>query len=75
MKSSFQNIGNTDKVVRLTIGIIFILIALLIPLTLWRWIFGVLGGILVITSVIRYCPIYSIFKFTTLENKNEKREN
>ncbi|HFD04715.1 MAG TPA: DUF2892 domain-containing protein [Firmicutes bacterium] len=75
MKNSFHNIGSADKVIRLTIGIIFILIALLLPLTLWRWIFGVLGAILVITSLIRYCPIYSIFKFTTLDNKNENREN
>ncbi len=75
MKYMQKNIGNTDKIVRITIGIIFIIIALLLPLPLWKWIFGVIGGILVLTSIIRFCPLYTLFKFDTLENKNEKGEN
>jgi uncharacterized membrane protein YkgB len=74
MKHPSPNVGNNDKMVRLTIGIIFVMIALLIPLILWKWIFGLLGGILLITSITRQCLIYRIFHINTYKGDLENKE-
>ncbi|MCK4544575.1 DUF2892 domain-containing protein [candidate division WOR-3 bacterium] len=74
MKHPSPNVGNSDKMVRLTIGIIFVMIALLIPLILWKWIFGLLGGILLITSITRQCLIYRIFHINTYKGDLENKE-
>ena len=75
MKYMHKNIGDTDKIVRLTVGIIFIIIALLIPLILWKWIFGIIGGILFVTSIVRFCPLYVLVKFDTTGKRDRKGES
>lgn len=49
-----KNIGKTDMVVRLVLGIIFVLF-----FTFWL---KVVGVILLVTALVGYCPLYSLFK-------------
>lgn len=61
-----QNIGNTDRIVR-------IVLAVLLTVGAWMAGFGSLGGILLlvlalamlVTSAIGFCPLYAPFSFST----------
>lgn len=61
-----QNIGNTDRIVR-------IVLAVLLTVGAWMAGFGSLGGILLlvlalamlVTSAIGFCPLYAPFSFGT----------
>ena len=61
-----QNIGGTDRIVR-------IVIAALLALGAWMAGFGTVGGmillilaaVMLITSAIGFCPLYAPFKFST----------
>ena len=52
-----NNIGSTDRLVRIVIGIGFLLIAFEGPRTAW----GYLGLIPLITGLFGYCPLYRAF--------------
>ena len=51
------NIGSTDRLVRVIIGIGLLLIALEGPRTAW----GYLGLVPLMTGVFGYCPLYRAF--------------
>lgn len=65
-----RNIGKTDKIIRLSIASIILILYILklIPDTV-AIILGVVSLILVLTSTIHFCPIYALFKINT--NKKE----
>lgn len=63
-----RNIGRTDRIIRLVIGI---------PLTLWgiyekNW-WAVLGIILIVTAIFAHCSVYSWFKIITRKNKKQPK--
>jgi Protein of unknown function (DUF2892) len=51
-----ENLGNTDKIVRIFLGLIIVLLG--VKYGSW-W--GALGMIFPITAVINWCPIYAFF--------------
>ncbi|MBN2199612.1 MAG: DUF2892 domain-containing protein [Candidatus Aminicenantes bacterium] len=61
------NMGKTDRLIR-TIS------AVVIAVLIWTeilhgtlaWIFGALGVVFLVTSLIRFCPLYVPFKFSTI---------
>ena len=57
-----KNIGSTDKMIRLIVGGLFLLIAILFKGGI---ILGLLGVILLATALMGTCPLYIPFKFTT----------
>jgi hypothetical protein len=60
------NMGNTDKVVRIMAAIIFAALYFTGTVTgTLGVILLVLGGIFVATSLISFCPLYSIFGLST----------
>ncbi|MGB4415204.1 MAG: DUF2892 domain-containing protein [Paludibacter sp.] len=66
------NIGSTDKLTRLGLAIVLIVLFYLETLT------GILGIIalvvaliLTITSLINFCPLYSLFKINTAKKKEK----
>jgi hypothetical protein len=60
------NMGNTDKVVRIMAAIIFASLYFTGTVTgTLGVILLVLGGIFVATSLISFCPLYSIFGLST----------
>jgi hypothetical protein len=54
------NIGQTDKIIRIVIGLAIIL-AGIITQSWW----GVIGVVPLLTSFIGFCPLYTVFRIST----------
>lgn len=58
-----QNVGKVDRWIRVIIGVI--LLSLIVFLSGGvRWI-GLIGLIPLLTGIVGYCPLYSLFKIKT----------
>ena len=60
------NVGTPDRILRLVAGVILILLPLFTSYSLWESklaAFGlpVVGAVLVVTAVFRFCPLYRLF--------------
>lgn len=64
-----KNIGSTDKVLRLIIGILIIVIGLVTK----SW-WGLIGLIPIATALIGWCPLYVPFGITTCKTKSEEQK-
>mgnify|MGYP000421616091 CR=1 FL=1 len=64
-----MNVGLTDALIRLIVGWVFIHLTPVLKVKtgkVLRWILIILGAILVLTAVTRYCGLYTILKINTL---------
>jgi hypothetical protein len=61
-----KNIGSTDKIIRLILGIVVLSLYFWGPQTAW----GLIGIIPILTALVGYCPIYRLFKLSTLKKKS-----
>ena len=59
------NVGNTDRIVRIILGLVILSLAFVGPRTPW----GYLGLVLIITGIIRWCPAYLPFGFSSARKK------
>jgi len=59
------NIGKTDRLIRLIIGIVIIAFGIII--NSWIWMFGIIPLITVFT---KNCLLYTIFKIDTTKSKS-----
>ncbi len=66
-----RNVGNIDSWIRLIIGAILFGFGLTASSIRggFKWILIIIGGILVLTSLFNYCPIYTIFKISTYKKQ------
>lgn len=55
------NMGSVDKAIRLIVGLFLISLIFWGPKTYW----GLVGIILILTSVVSFCPLYAPFKIST----------
>ena len=55
------NIGKLDRAIRLLLGVILTSLVFFGPQTPWGWI----GLIPLVTSVLCFCPIYSVLELNT----------
>ena len=55
------NIGNADRSIRIILGLVILSLAFIGPKTPW----GFLGLILIVTGLIRWCPAYLPFGFSS----------
>ncbi len=64
-----KNVGNTDKLIRLIIAVILFVLVYTGKITnsTTEYVFLVVALIAAITSLLNYCPIYSILKINTLK--------
>ncbi|AVR44576.1 DUF2892 domain-containing protein [Christiangramia fulva] len=70
-----KNMGRTDKIVRLIIAAaLLILYATEVVEGTWGIIFLILAGILVLTSLVSFCPLYAPFHLHTNRNKNKQEK-
>lgn len=62
-----KNVGKFDRVLRVIIGLALILLALYFSATIgfWKWVLIIIGLILIIVGIIRYCPLYPLLKVNT----------
>ncbi|MEQ8824656.1 MAG: DUF2892 domain-containing protein [Filomicrobium sp.] len=67
------NVGNTDRMLRFVVGAILIALPLLMPaLELWSnslFYYGafVVGGMMILTATVRFCPAYLPLGLSTCE--------
>ena len=64
------NVGSIDRVLRFLLGAVLILLPMVTTLELWanpvaRFGVPVVGAVLVITALVRFCPLYRIFGLRT----------
>ena len=67
-----KNVGSTDRLVRLTAGVILLIIAVpslagmaFIGLGGWAWLIGLVGLVLVATALMNFCPAYTLIGVNT----------
>jgi hypothetical protein len=61
------NIGRTEQIVRIVIGVSAVLLGLYYK----SW-WGVVGIVLIITGLIRYCPLSDVLGISTCDVKNKQ---
>ncbi|HZS63922.1 MAG TPA: DUF2892 domain-containing protein [Xanthobacteraceae bacterium] len=61
-----RNIGTTERVIRVVIGLVLIAFAMHwgFPDTSWNWI-GWIGVVPIVTAVVGFCPLYSLLGIST----------
>lgn len=64
------NVGNTDRLLRLLIGVALVAAPFLIESEIWasaliRWGVPLVGLVLVATALFRFCPLYRIIGANT----------
>ncbi|RLD83795.1 MAG: DUF2892 domain-containing protein [Bacteroidetes bacterium] len=65
-----KNVGSIDKVVRLIIAVIAVYVAYKgIVASPWDYVLYAVAGIMVITSLMGSCPLFSIFGINTCKVK------
>jgi hypothetical protein len=62
------NVGATDKTIRIVIGVVFIILAVLTK----SWWLVIIGLIPLITGLIGYCPLYTLLGISTCKVKTDK---
>jgi hypothetical protein len=60
-----KNMGNTDRWIRIIIGISFVLWAIFVATGVWAGALYATGAILIITSLVGTCPLYMPFGIST----------
>jgi len=61
------NVGATDKTIRIVIGVVFIILAVLSK----SWWLVIIGLLPLITGLIGYCPLYTLLGISTCKTKTE----
>ena len=59
-----QNVGGIDRVLRIAVGLLLIILAATGTVGPWGW----LGVIPLFTGVLRYCPLYALLGINTYRN-------
>jgi hypothetical protein len=64
--SKWINEAPWDRIVRVVVGIILVVLALAGVVTgALAWVFGIVGAVLAITGAAGFCPIYAVLKLST----------
>ncbi len=68
-----KNVGNGDRFLRILIGIIALLLVIggVVEGTL-MWVFLVVGVLMVLTSSMQFCPLYTLLGINTCKVKPKK---
>lgn len=61
-----RNVGGTDKMLRIVVGLALISLVFIGPQSLW----GLLGIIPLATGLINFCPVYTLLGISTAEKKD-----
>lgn len=70
-----KNMGIVDRVARLVVAVLIVILYLSNVLTgTLGIILIVLAAIFVVTSLIGYCPLYTVFKCDTLSPKEKEKK-
>lgn len=64
------NVGTPDRIARIVVGAALILLPFLSGLALfanpvWLWASVIVGAVLIVTALVRFCPLYAILGLST----------
>jgi len=64
------NVGSPDRIARTVIGAVLLALPLLSGLALfanplWFWTSIIVGAVLIVTALVRFCPLYAILGLST----------
>lgn len=64
------NVGTPDRIARIVIGALLILMPFVSGLLLftnpvWLWASIVVGAVLIVTALVRFCPLYAVLGLST----------
>ncbi|RDW12161.1 YgaP family membrane protein [Paracoccus thiocyanatus] len=60
------NIGTAERALRLVLGVVLVLLPFLAGLsTLWTWVSVIVGLVLVVTGLVRFCPVWAMLGIRT----------
>jgi hypothetical protein len=62
-----RNMGNLDRIIRAIAGVILLTLGIMYLGLWWGILMLVIGLILLITAIIGICPLYMLFKWSTLK--------
>lgn len=60
-----KNVGSTDRIIRLVVGALLVVLALTGTIGAWGW----LGLIFIVTAFLNFCPLYRILGKSTCKMK------
>ena len=60
-----QNVGSIDRVIRIVVGLVLIVLGFFFLGGTWGIIGAIIGLILLVTGLVGWCPLYWPFKFST----------
>lgn len=67
-----KNMGSFDKILRIIIALVFIVLAITGQISgTWETVLIIVAAILLLTSMIGFCPLYLPFKISTCSKKKE----
>ena len=64
------NVGTPDRIARIAVGAVLVLLPFVSGLALfanplWLWSSVVVGAVLILTALVRFCPLYAILGLST----------
>lgn len=70
------NVGTPDRIARLIIGVLLLVAPFVTGWALfanpvWTWVFVIVGLVLAVTGLVRFCPAYAIFNLSTSRTKHK----
>ena len=65
-----NNIGKIDKVIRISLAVLGLL-AVYKSVETISFVYWIIGGLLIGTSLISFCPVYAVFGLRTTKNKEK----
>lgn len=69
------NVGTPDRLARIVVGAVLVLLPFFSGLALfvnpfWFWASVIVGAVLIVTAVLRFCPLYAILGLSTCKVPN-----
>lgn len=61
-----RNEGTVDRVLRVVLGLVLLSLTVVGPQSLW----GLIGLVPLVTGLVGYCPVYTLFGLRTCPLKN-----
>ena len=55
------NVGTLDRIARIVVGLVLLSLIFVGPKSLW----GLVGLVLLVTGILKWCPLYSVFGLST----------
>ena len=60
-----NNVGSVDKNVRIAVGIVLLILVAILPKSVFIYVLGGVGIILILTAVMNFCPLYRVLGIQT----------